>query len=498
MSKRTTSFDLATIVISNNVSQPLHRQLYDSLRAAVLNGQLTSGSRLPSTRDLCTALSVSRNTVVTAFDQLIAEGYLESRVGDGTYVSQALPDAQLSVTRRQEAQHSRSKSMTPIFSQRFHAIAQSPPGFTDDEGETRPFRTGTPGLNEFPVRPWARLIAHHWRRASSKLLGYGSEIGYRPLRQAIADYLGAARGARCTPDQLIITSGSQDALNLVTLLLLNSGDAVWMEEPGYRGARAAFHTAGANVIPVPVDREGLNIEAGIARQPNARMVYVTPSHQYPMGVTMSLTRRLALIDWAKRAEAWIVEDDYDSEYRYGGRPLSSLQGLDDAGRVLYIGTFSKVLFPALRLGYLVVPEPLVDGFRAVLRTMQHHLPGVEQAVLTDFIVEGHFARHIRQMRLLYAERQQVLLESIASELGDKLSIGMTEAGLHVTGLLRQGVDDRTVSTAAYRLGIEAPALSTYCLGTFERGGLVLGYAGLSPAKIKDGVHILHQAIDSVM
>ena len=303
MSKRTTSFDLATIVISNNVSQPLHRQLYDSLRSAVLNGQLTSGSRLPSTRDLCTALSVSRNTVVTAFDQLIAEGYLESRVGDGTYVSQALPDAQLSVTRRQEHQHSRSKSMTPIFSQRFHAIAQSPPGFTDDEGETRPFRTGTPGLNEFPVRPWARLIAHHWRRASSKLLGYGSEIGYRPLRQAIADYLGAARGARCTPDQLIITSGSQDALNLVTLLLLNSGDAVWMEEPGYRGARAAFHTAGANVIPVPVDREGLNIEAGIARQPNARMVYVTPSHQYPMGVTMSLTRRLALIDWAKRAGA---------------------------------------------------------------------------------------------------------------------------------------------------------------------------------------------------
>ncbi len=328
-------------------------------------------------------------------------------------------------------------------------------------------------------------------------MGYGANTGYAPLRRAIAEYLGAARGARCTPDQVIITSGSQDALNLATLLLLNPGDAVWMEDPGYRGARAALLTAGAQIVPVPVDHEGLHVEAGIALRPDARMAYVTPSHQYPMGVTMSLTRRLALIDWAKRANAWIVEDDYDSEYRYRGRPLSSLQGLDDANHVLYIGTFSKVLFPALRIGYLVVPEVLVDGFRAVLRTMQHHLPGIEQAVLTDFIVEGHFARHIRQMRQLYAERQQFLLESVRQELGDQLSIGLTEAGLHVTGLLASGVDDLAVAASAGRIGIEAPALSSYSLRSISRGGLVLGYAGLSTSKIKVGVQGLGKAIAAV-
>lgn len=494
MSKRTTSFDLATITLASTASQPLYRQLYEALRAAVLRGQLAAGTRLPSTRELCSTLSVSRNTVATAFDQLIAEGYLESRVGDGTYVTRALPDTHLQVNRRQPARPS-SPPEPPLFSQRFQAIVHSPSGFIDERGPTRPFRTGVPGLAEFPARTWARLLAHHWRRTPNPLLGYGSCLGYRPLRQAVADYLGAARGVRCTADQVLITSGSQDALNLVALLLLNPGDPVWIEDPGYRGARAALLAAGAQLVPVPVDPEGLDLAAGIRSQPNARLVYVTPSHQYPLGVTMSLARRLALIEWASRAAAWIVEDDYDSEYRYQGRPLSSLQGLDESGRVLYIGTFSKVLFPALRLGYLVVPAALVDGLQRVLRTLQHHLPGVEQAVLTDFMVEGHFARHIRQMRLLYGERQQVLLAAAQQELGEQLVIGPSEAGLHVSGRLAPGRVDTQVSARALQLGIETPALSTYALRPLTQGGLVLGYAGLTIEQIKEGVVKLRRAIE---
>jgi GntR family transcriptional regulator/MocR family aminotransferase len=496
MAKRTTSFDLASIVLDPAAAQPLYNQLYVSLRNAVLNRQLAAGARLPSTRDLCTSLAISRNTVVNAFDQLIAEGYLESRVGDGTYVTHALPDAHMNVYHHPSP--APVQPSTPqLFSRRFQAIVHSPTGFVEEQGATRPFRTGVPGLAEFPARIWARLLAHQWRHVPSALLGYGSSLGYLPLRQALADYLGAARGVRCTADQILITSGSQDALNLVTLLLLNPGDAVWMEDPGYRGARAALLAAGAIVTPVPVDGEGLDLAAGQQAQPNARMVYVTPSHQYPMGVTMSLTRRLALIDWARQQAAWIIEDDYDSEYRYQGRPLSSLQGLDEAGRVLYIGTFSKVLFPALRLGYLVVPTALVDGLHTVLRTMQHYLPGVEQAVLTDFMVEGHFARHIRQMRLLYGERQQILLDVAGRELGSQLEIGPSEAGLHVTGRLATGLDDLRVSAQALRLGIETPALSTYALRRLEQGGLVLGYAGLTVEQIKAGMRVLRRVLTEV-
>ncbi len=495
MAKRTTSFDLATITLATTDAQPLYRQLYESLRNAVLGGQLAAGARLPSTRDLCATLSLSRNTVVNAFDQLIAEGYLESRVGDGTYVTNALPDAHLTVPKRRSPTPTPRRE-APVFSQRFQAMIDSPTGLREEHSATRAFRTGVPGLQEFPVHTWARLLAHHWRRVPTTLLGYGSNLGYLPLRQALADYLGAARGVRCTADQVIITSGSQDALNMVTLLLLNPGDPVWLEDPGYRGARAALLTAGAKITPVPVDSEGLDLAAGIRLQPNARLVYVTPSHQYPLGVTMSLSRRLALIDWARQTGAWLIEDDYDSEYRYHGRPLSSLQGLDVAGQVLYIGTLSKVLFPALRLGYLVIPTALVEGFQRALAMMQHHLPGVEQAVLADFIREGHFARHIRQMRLLYAERQQILLTAAQQALGDQLVITPSEAGLHVTGLLAKGLDDHRISERALRLGVEAQPLSSYTLGNLERGGLVLGYAGLTADQIREGVVQLRRAIDA--
>ncbi len=494
MPKRSPSIDLAHIVLDKSASQALHRQLYTALRIAVLQGSLLPGMRIPSSRDLCSSLGISRNTVVMAFEQLIAEGYLESRVGDGCYVSSAVAESLPQIQQTAVLRPSQTTATMPGLSARGRAIMHMPANSNSAEGEVRPFRIGAPGIDEFPVGLWSRLTAHHWRRSAKLLIGYGSNLGYPPLREAISAYLGASRGVQCSPEQVIITSGAQNALQLVAMLLLNAGDAVWTENPGYRGARAALLAAGAQLIPVPVDTQGLDVEEGIQLCPTARMAYVTPSHQYPMGVTMSLARRLALIDWARRAAAWIIEDDYDSEFRYQGRPLASLQGLDGGQCVLYIGTFSKILFPALRLGYMVIPEALVDHFQGVLRSLNHHLPGIEQAVLTDFLIEGHLARHIRQMRQLYAERQQILIKAVQRILGSNLKLDTAEAGLHVTGLLPARVDDRAVSAAALRLGIEAPALSSYSLSPLSQGGLVLGYAGLSSDQIRVGVEGLGKVI----
>lgn len=494
MPKRSPSIDLAHVMLDKANAQPLHRQLYAALRREVLQGTLLPGTRIPSTRDLARSLGISRNTVVAAFEQLIAEGYLESHIGDGCYVSRAVAESLPQVQQAAALRPAQTRALMPGLSTRGLAIMHMPANNTRDEGKASPFRIGGPGIDEFPGQLWARLTAHHWRKSSQLLLGYGNNLGYAPLRQAISAYLGASRGVQCSPEQVIITSGAQGALQLIALLLLNPGDTVWAENPGYRGARAALLAAGAQLLPVPVDSQGLDFEAAMHHCPTARMVYVTPSHQYPMGVTMSLARRLALIDWARRAGAWIIEDDYDSEFRYQGRPLASLQGLDGGQCVVYIGTFSKILFPALRLGYMVIPEVLIDQFQAVLGSLNHHLPGIEQAVLTDFLTEGHLLRHIRHMRQLYAERQHMLIEMIQTTLGSDLQICAAEAGLHVTGLLAAHIDDRAVSAEALRLGIEAPALSSYSLCPLSQGGLVLGYAGLSTAQIRAGVFALGEAI----
>jgi GntR family transcriptional regulator/MocR family aminotransferase len=314
------------------------------------------------------------------------------------------------------------------------------------------------------------------------------------LREAIAQYLIAARGVRCSAEQVIIVAGSQQGLDLAARVLLDVGDKVWLEDPGYIGARGALQSAGADVVPVPVDREGLNVADAITRCPSARLVYITPSHQFPLGVTMSLPRRLALLEWAHRAGAWILEDDYDSEYRYTGRPLPALQGLDTENRTVYLGTLSKTLFPSLRLGYLVVPPDLVDTFIAAKALADRHAPSVEQAVLADFMSEGHFARHIRRTRVLYAARQAALVETATSELAGLLEVHTAEAGMHLVGYLPDGVDDKAVSQQAAAHQVEAPALSSYALAPLRRRGLLLGYAAFSHADITDGIHRLATAL----
>src|SRR6266850_5203871 len=427
----------------------LYRWLYGELRAAILDGRLRPGSRLPATRDLASAYRLSRATIVTAFDQLKSEGYVEGRSGSGTYVSQVLPEQLLDVRGpRAEKRLPHRRVALSSYARRLQPFRGASPR------PMRAFRANQPALDLFPTTLWAQVAARRLRRVSTNLLAGGEALGYRPLREAVAGYLNSSRGVKCTPDQVLILSGAQEALDRTARILLNPGDPVWMEEPGYPGAAVVFRALGARICAVPVDAEGLDLYRGRRKWKSARLAYVTPAHQFPLGVTMSLRRRLALLEWARRSGTLIFEDDYDSEYRYSGRPIPAMQGLDRSGVVIFAGSFSAVLFPALRLGYLVVPAEMVDVFAAAESVSTHHPPLLEQAVLCDFIIEGHFARHIRRMRELYAERLQVLLESAKERFSGLLEISSVEAGLQTIGWLKRGVRAQRIAELAVSRNVE--------------------------------------------
>jgi GntR family transcriptional regulator/MocR family aminotransferase len=483
---------IAAVALDPASKLPMHRQLYEALRAAVLSRDLPAGARLSSTREMSASLGVSRNTVMTAFEQLLAEGYLEGRVGSGTFVTKTLPD---DVLRARDA--TAAPSRTPASGARRlssrGATLVALPATVSGPGTSLAFRTGLPALDAFPFEVWSRYVARRWRRASHDLLGYADSAGHAPLREAIAQHLAHARGVRCEAAQVVIVSGSQQALDLSARLLLEPGDEVWMEEPGYHGARAALAGAGARLVHVPVDGEGIDVAAGLACAPRAALAYVSPSHQYPLGVTMSLTRRLALLDWARTVGAWILEDDYDSEYRYTVRPLAALQGLDTDGRVIYMGTFSKVMLPSLRLGYLVLPPDLVDVFTRARAVADRHSPSVEQAALSDFILDGELDRHIRRMRMLYASRQHALVDAAAAELGGLLDVKPSPTGMHLVGTLASGTDDVALSQRASALRVEAPALSLYYARPTSATGLVLGYAAVPEDEMRPAARRLAAA-----
>ncbi|HLZ62422.1 MAG TPA: PLP-dependent aminotransferase family protein [Ktedonosporobacter sp.] len=474
-------------------SIPLYRQLYESLRQAILTGQLQAGTRLPATRFLSERLGVSRTTVIQAFEQLFSEGYVEGRAGSGTFVASVLPDELLHLS-AESAPAPRTSRQGRSLSQRGQILASASVSTVHYYSEARAFRPGIPDLTHFPFKTWARLATKHWRQPPRDYLGYSHPAGYQPLREAIADYVRTARGVHCSAEQVLVISGSQQALDLAARVLLDPADAAWMEDPGYLGAREALLGSGARLVPIPVDDEGLDVSAGIARCPDARMVYVTPSFQFPLGTTMSLARRLLLLQWASRSGAWVLEDDYDSEFRYAARPLASLQGLDTSDQVIYIGTFSKVLFPGLRLGYLIVPPDLVDAFTAARAVTDRHSPILDQVVLTDFIIQGHFARHIRLMRELYAERQAYLVEMATRHLADLLAIQPTEAGMHLVGTLPAGMQDQEVAHYAERQQLITPPLSTYSMATAPRQALLLGYTALTKQEINAGIQRLAQVL----
>ncbi|HEX5505564.1 MAG TPA: PLP-dependent aminotransferase family protein [Thermomicrobiales bacterium] len=495
MAKRAPALAQPAIMLDPRAAAPLYRQLYERLRGQILTGRLDAGARLPSTRTLAGTLGVSRSTTALAYDLLLQEGYVESRVGDGTRVARlrAQPLWPASAPPPTPAPPHRG---SPV-SRRGRALADLPypeiVAVREGGADENPFRISQPDVAHFPYATWGRLVARHARHSLPDAALYQQALGHAPLQAAIAAHVGLARGVRCAPEQVVITAGAQGALALVAQVLLDPGDPVWLEDPGYTGARGALLAAGAAPIPVPVDREGLDVAVGRRLCPHARLAVVTPSHQFPTGVTMSLRRRLALLAWAGEADAWIVEDDYDSEYRFGGRPLEALHGLDDAGRVLYVGTFSKVLFPALRLGYLVAPPGLLPAVLAARRFVDIHPPILEQLALADFIAEGHFARHLRRMRPLYQARRDALVEALQAELGGLLDVVVPQAGLNLAAWLPAGPCGPAVAARVAARGLAPPALSQFSRRPLARDGWVFGFAVASPEALRAGVHRLARA-----
>jgi GntR family transcriptional regulator / MocR family aminotransferase len=475
--------------IQLDAQQGLARQLYQALRERILDGRLQRRTRLPASRDLASLLGISRNTVTRAFDQLYAEGYIEGRIGAGTYV------AELSAAARPvpapQAQPSDAPQSAALQLLQNHHL--NPPL----SGAPRAFRVGVPAFDLFPFETWARLSARFWRKPSPARLGYGDPAGDLQLRELIAAYLRNSRGLHCDPAQVVVTNGAQQAISLCAQLLVTPGARVAVENPGYRAAGHALAIAGAQLCGVAVDDEGLDT-AALERIAGCRLVYVTPSHQYPSGVTLSLARRLQLLEWAERTDGLIIEDDYDGEYRYSGTPLAPLAALDRQGRVLYVGTFCKITFPALRLGYLVLPPALAEAFaRRRALDMRHSEIGT-QAVMAEFIAAGHFQRHIRRMRTAARSRRDALLAGWPADVPGCAPLPVVEAGLHLCVRVDSLARERELICAAERVGVEISALSSYWLpdsstAEDQRAGLVLGFAAVPEAQIAEALEVLHRA-----
>jgi GntR family transcriptional regulator / MocR family aminotransferase len=481
---------LADFALDGASRTPLHKQIYRELRLAIISGRFRPGTKLPATRVLAAELGVSRNTIITVFEDLRSEGYLQSRVGDGTYVADTLPeDHLLPDTTAFDGFHP-----TPIggqaLSSRGRMLAEVS---TLSDGEVlRPFCGDIPALDAFPTEAWGRLLVKCWHKITPSMLGQSEAAGYEPLRVVIAQHLRVARSVRCDADQVIVTSGSQQSLDLIARLLTDPGDPIWIEEPGYIGARAVFAAAGAKIVPVPVDQAGLNIDVGLAREPKPKVIFVSPSRQYPLGATLSAERRIELLRVAEATGAWIIEDDYDNEFRYHGTALPAMQGLGNAGRVIYLGTFTKSLLPALHLGFLVVPKDLVRSFITAKSVITRHAPILEQMAVYEFMESGHFAAHVRKMRQIYLERLTTLMNHMSQRLADVITVLPAKSGMHVVGFFDGQIDDNAFCKDARQRGITLRPLSIYYAQEPKRTGLILGFAATPSARIVTGVERLRK------
>lgn len=484
--------------IHETANAPLYVRLYQHVRDAIVSGALSPGQRLPASRTLAEDLRVSRNTVESALEQLRAEGFVQRRVGAGSIVSPDLPvnprspqrfRAHARVSPAAETSHDTSalsgRGRQTLDSN--HLVA-STTGFT--------FAGCVPDAQILPGNGWKQILARRSRVWSRSEMLPPERAGYRPLREAIATYIVASRGVRCDWRQVLVVGSVQQGIALASRMLLDPGDEVWLEEPGYPGARTAFALSGATLVPVPVDADGIDVRVGESIAPNARMAYVTPSHQYPLGVTLSLARRMALLDWAARNDAWILEDDYDSEFRYVGRPLASIQGLDTHARVIYAGTFNKVLYPSLRLAYLVLPPGLTELISKGQDITGGTPPTFLQAAVAEFIDNGQFASHLRRTRDLYRERRNVLLDAAREHLAEHVTLGPAEAGMHLAAQLRTIRDDHALSAAAVQECLDVPPLSRYYAGGPGKPGFLLHYAGTPTDRIRSGTARLAQIIEA--
>ena len=486
---------IPAFILDLDSDRPLYRQVYDWFQQAILEGRLRPGQRVPSSRNLAAELRISRIPVFNAYEQLCAEGYLETFVGAGTRVARSIPDEKLrAAPKRQIPRGSQTGAAARRKSKRAALLAKATPQpWLRSQGA---FRVSLPALDHFPIEIWSKLVARHSRSLDWKTMAYGNAMGYAPFREAIAEYLSTVRGVHCQASQILVTTGSQQALQICAHVLLDQGDFVAIEDPGYPGARQAFRASGAHMVGIPLDDEGILVDALIRCRDSFRAVYITPSHQYPLGVTMSAARRMQLLNWAARKGAWIIEDDYDSEYRFGSRPIVSLQGMDKDARVVYIGTFSKVLFPAIRLGYVVVPQDLVVAFSAYRDAADIFPSTLYQAVVTELIREGHFARHIRRMKMLYTKRRNCLVEALNERLGRQLEVIGSEAGMHLTALVARGVDDFQIARRAAERGISVMPLSSCYLHRAKQRGLILGFGACNEHQIKRAVGALEAIMKS--
>jgi GntR family transcriptional regulator / MocR family aminotransferase len=489
--RRVASGILPLIAIDRKAPKPLHKQIYDGFRAVIVDANLHPGQRIPSTRVLAIELGVSRFPVLNAYAQLLAEGYFESRVGAGTVISTSLPDP---ITRGvPTAAGSKVSYVGP------RRVARRTTLFPRLEAKPwlrgpGAFRVGQVAFDQFPLKVWSNLIARHCRDMDAVSMRYQNQLGSEAFRQTIARYLRTARSLHCDESQIMIVNGSQQALEITARVLLNPGDRLWMEEPSYNLARSVFALAGCRLVLVPVDDEGLSVAAGTKLCRKAAAAFVTPSHQFPLGVTMSASRRFQLLEWAHHTGSWIIEDDYDSEYRFESLPIASLQGLDTNARVIYVGTFSKVLFPSLRLGYIVIPADLVDRFISVRQAMDIGPPEFFQHVIADFMNEGHFARHLRRMRALYREQRTALVSCIGEELGSALEVLGSEAGMHLPVALTRRMSDREIAERAARQNLWLWPLSPYYAGKASRSGFVLGFGGTRIEEIPPAIRLLRKVL----
>jgi GntR family transcriptional regulator / MocR family aminotransferase len=467
---------------------PVFRQIYLRLRSAILSGTFRPGTKLPSTRELAAQLGVSRPTVISAFEQLLAEGYTFGKKGAGTYVAADLPEPFGASHHRKKRLASAAKST---------ASPRDFGGFVDvtAQSDERPFNLGRTLVDARTAELWRKLSARTLRCFGQHHLGYSDPRGMFELRKSVCDYLRAARAVQCEPEQVVITAGTQQALDIVIRVMQGPDKEVWIEDPGYSLTRLALVAAGAKVRPIPVDQLGISIAEGIRRAPKARAVFITPSHQFPKGVVLSMARRLELLAWARESGAWIVEDDYASEFRYGGRPLASLQGLDEAERVIYIGTLNKALFPGLRLGYAVVPHSLLAAFVTARYLMDRQPSTLCQAVVAAFMEEGHFAAHIRRMREMYRDQRDTLVAAVRRRLGDRLSVDPPDQGMHLVAYTRRGLSDVTIERAAREHGVVVRAMSRLYVEAPARSALVLGFSGYPRQVIAPAVVRLAQAFE---
>lgn len=494
MVKRAGGALLLSIAIDHDSPRPIGTQLYVGLRDLMLSGAVAAGVRLPSSRTLARDLGLSRTTVIDAFDRLIAEGLVESRVGAGSFVSNVLNAER---PHKPTALGSARPVLKPSLSR---AMGWAVDRFSDRSRlpyAPRAFVTALPAFDAFPMAQWARVAAKHWRGPREEVMGYGEPCGHPRLRQAIAAHLRANRGIACDREQIFVVAGAQQAFNLIGTVLLNPEDKVWFENPGAIGARNGLLAAGAELVPVAVDRDGLRVDEGLRRAPGFRLVFVTPSHHQPLGHVMSLERRLALLRSAEEAGAWIVEDDYDGEFFFGRRPLPTLKSIDRTGLVIYVGTFSKSLFPALRLGFMLVPPSLVGTFEKVSSAFVQGVPSSLQAMVAEFIEEGYFATHIRRMRRIYEERHAALCEAADRALGGLLDIQRADSGLHTIGHLPAHLSEIAVARAAAERGIVVSPIARFSIAPAPVNGLVLGFGGVRPPEIRAGVAVLGEVLDGL-